>query len=154
MSSWTIWEQLFVPNQVLKYISCLQWLISPNSGLSCPVVFSYCLLRPVNSLIADTTHMRSPAIWQNRRATLLAVSWKKVHSVWRIAPKWEQLSPFRRDGSFFRACVTPLPVRSSWEFLHIFNFIFILFILFTPTYAPGKVGRALASTENCTDASR
>ena len=49
----------FLPNQVLKYISRLRWLIIPNSMWPCPVVFSCCLLRRVGWQATDTTCMRS-----------------------------------------------------------------------------------------------
>ena len=51
---WIIRELSFLPNQALKYISRIRWLISPNSGWSCSVVFWCCLLQRVGSLVADT----------------------------------------------------------------------------------------------------
>ena len=129
MSSWTIWEPLFLPNQVLKYISRLRWSISPNSVWSCPVVSSFCLHQHVGWLAADTTRMRSPG--------------KLAKQACYLASTRVEGSPFSLKGSaevranlslsqgrffffffFFRSCVAPLPVRGFLEFLHFFRIYF------------------------------
>ena len=64
--------------------------------------FSYCLLRSVGLLAADTIRMRSPWELAKSRATLLGAGWKNVLSVRRVTGKRECVSLFRRDGSFSR----------------------------------------------------
>ena len=53
--------------------------------------------------------------------------------------KRERDSSFCQDGPFFCACVTPLPVKGLWEFLHILITILIQFkysfIYLFPTYS-------------------
>ena len=84
MSSWTIWESSFFLNQAIKCVSRLRLFISPNSVWSCRVVSSFCFLRRVGSLAADTTHMRvKKTRKKKKKACYLLVSWwKKVLSVW------------------------------------------------------------------------
>ena len=102
MSSWTIWEPSFLPNQALKYISRLWWLISPNSGWSYQVVSSCCLLRWVSSVAADTTSKRSPEDTGKRGC------YPANHRV--------EESPFRKKGS--------AEVRAVFFFL-FFSFLFV-----------------------------
>ena len=121
MSSWTIWEPSFLPNQTLKYISRLRWLISPNSVCSYPEVFSFCLLRSIGSLAADTTRIRSQEELTNRRATTRSRLEESPFS-------WSEglflfLSSMHRSTS----CLGLL------GFFAFFLFIFILLFLFTPT---------------------
>ena len=132
--SWSIWELSFFPNQVLKYISCLRWLISPNSVWSCPLMFSYFLLWCVGSLPADTIHTRDQVDSAKQARNLLAARLKKVLSVWRDQFEWGQISPF--------CCQGLLSVSAFFKFISIlFIFIFIsthdkcsLFIVYKTFY--------------------
>ena len=131
MSSRTIWEPSFLLNHLLKYISRLRWSISSNSVWSCPVVFSYCLLRRVGLLTADVTGMRNPE--DLAKQTCSPANSPVEESP--FSPKGP--AEVRANLSFFTGTV---PFFASPHFLsgasgnfRIFKFIFILF---TPTHIP------------------
>ena len=120
MCSWTIWEQLFLPNQVSKYICRLRWLISLNSVWSYPVVSSCCLLRRFGSLAAHTTCMRTSV--DLVKQTCFRVE-ESPFSLKCSAPV--RMGFFLLQWLFFF-----LRMVTSWEFLLILKCIFILFIFF------------------------
>ena len=117
MSSRTIWESSFFPNQALKYISRFRWLISPNSVWSYPVVFWCCLIRRVGSLAADPTRMRSELARQNRRANCQRPGGRKSFLSETFSWIEGESHSFAETVPFFLTCVTPLPVKGFWEYL-------------------------------------
>ena len=116
MSSWTIWERSFLPNQALKYNSCLRWLISLNSVWSCPVVISCCLLLRAGSLAKPRGLDKTSALPRSQPSG--RTSFQSERFLWRERVKLS-LSQWRL--SFFSACVAPLPIRGFLEFLHFFK---------------------------------
>ena len=132
MSSWTIWEPSFLPNQALKYISCLQWLISPNSVWSCPMVSLHCLLWYVSLLAADTMHMQSPGDLA-KQVCYLANFWleKSLFSLKNPIVIRANLSFLQERFLFFVHASPHFLLGTSGSFCIFLKFIFILFILFT-----------------------
>ena len=130
MYSWTLWEQLFLPNHALKYISHLLWLIAPKSVWSCPIVFFFIsfVLAFRHTSSSQNPHAKPSGSWQTGVHPLLVTGWKKVLSLRRVPLKWKQNSPFHGDGSFFRTCISLLPVKGFCEFLHLKKIFLFLFI--------------------------
>ena len=128
MSSWAIWEPLFLPNQTLKYNNRLQWIINPNSVWSCPVVFSCCLLRRISSLAADTTRMRSLKDSTKQECYLLAAGWNNVLLVWRVSLNWE--------------CLFFILLQELFLFFFFFSFFFFFFFFAHASFyfLPGASG--------------
>ena len=107
---------LHLPNKVLKYTSCLRCLIILNW------CFLWCLFQRVGW---HNSHAK-PQDLAERPATLLAVEWKNILSVWGVPLKWG-ISSFCRDGSFSWHVLLLLSVRGFWEFRHLLILFYFYF---------------------------